>query len=260
MGYKDIVVFLDPTPDTPGRLNVALSLASAHEARLLGVDVTAASAFEGPLHDAAVGLQDLFENALQQAGVDGAFKIADRKSNAWTDLYAHFADLVIATQHDKEAAASVLAAVPEEVLISSGVPMLILPPGWHSRPLGESIVVAWSSSREATRAMHDALPMLSKAQRVTIFEFGRPSAASFELGPALVAEHLIRHGVKAEVYTWPDAGDLTPVNALFACLDSQEADLIVAGAYGHSRFMEGLFGGVSHDLLQNPTMPLLMSH
>lgn len=77
---------------------------------------------------------------------------------------------------------------------------------------------------------------------------------------ALMAEHLIRHGVKAEVYTWPDTGEMSAVDALFACLDCQEADLIVAGAYGHSRFMEGLFGGVSRGLLQNPTMPLLMSH
>jgi len=259
LDYKEILVFLDATADTPVRIDLAIQIARAQGARVLGVDVSAPAAFEGHWKPQATGLQDLFKSRVGQAGLDGQFRVADRATASWKDFYAHFVDLVIATQRDETVATLTLPEIPEDVLLSAGVPMLILPSGWQPRPVGESIVVAWSPSREATRASHDALPLLTRAHRVTLFEFA-PQADRSDSAPNLMAEHLIRHGVKAEVYTWPDTGEMSAVDALFACLDCQEADLIVAGAYGHSRFMEGLFGGVSRGLLQNPTLPLLMSH
>lgn len=260
MDYKDILVFLDATTDTPARVDLAVSIARAQGARLLGVDVSTPAAFNGEFKHQAAGLQYLFESKIGPAGVEGEFRTADRSTPSWKTLYAHFVDLVIATQRAESAANLVLPAVPEDILLSAGVPMLILPSGWLPAPVGESIVVAWSPSREATRAAHDALPLLVRAQRVTLFEFD-PPADRGEAAPDLMAEHLMRHGVKAELYTWPNSGgEMSPVNALFACLDTLGADLIVSGAYGHSRFMEGLFGGITRELLHNPAMPLLMSH
>lgn len=137
--------------------------------------------------------------------------------------------------------------------------MLILPHGWQPSPAGESIVLAWNPSREATRAAHDAMPILTRAKKVTVFAFG-PRSDSKNSDPELMAGHLRQHGVPAEVYTWPETGEMSAVEALFTCLGTQEADSIVAGAYGHSRLFEGLFGGVSHVLLNQPAMPVLMSH
>ncbi len=241
------------------RVDLGIKLAREQGAHLLGVDISTPAAFEGAWKDQATGLEDFFQSQIGQSGLHGQFRVADRATSSWKDCYAHFADLVIATQRNGNTADLALSGVPDDVLLSAGVPMLILPSGWQPRPIGESIVVAWNPSREATRAAHDAPPLLTRAHRVTLFEFA-PPADRRESAPNLMAEHLMRHGVKAEVYTWPDTGDMSPVNALFSCLDSQEADLIVAGAYGHSRFMEGLFGGITQELLQNPTMPLLMSH
>jgi nucleotide-binding universal stress UspA family protein len=127
------------------------------------------------------------------------------------------------------------------------------------QPVGERIVVAWNTSREATRAVHDAMPILERAQKVTVFKFG-PGTIDLPAESDLIVDHLKAHGVKAVAESWSDTGDLTVVEALFACLDTQEADLIVAGAYGHSRLIEGLFGGASHDLVRQPSMPVLMSH
>jgi nucleotide-binding universal stress UspA family protein len=75
-----------------------------------------------------------------------------------------------------------------------------------------------------------------------------------------MADHLRKHGVNIEVQTWPAVADSSLITALFASLDENYIDLIVAGAYGHSRVFEGLFGGVSRDLLHQPSMPVLMSH
>lgn len=259
MPYKDILVFLDATSDTAGRLELAITLAQQNDARVIGVDVSAPAAFEGRWKDQAAGLQDLFQSRLDHAHLDGGFRVADRSTGSWKALYAHFADLVIATQRHESNAGLVLPAVPEDVLLSAGVPVLILPPGWKPKPVGRSIVLAWTPSREATRAVHDALPLLTQAQKVTLFEFA-PPADSLDFAPNLMADHLRRHGVEAELFTWRDVGDSSPVDALFSCLDRQEADLIVAGAYGHSRLVEGLFGGVSSDLIHNVSMPVLMSH
>lgn len=259
MPYKDILVFLDATSDTPGRLDLAIALARQHGARVLGVDVSTPAAFEGRWKEQATGLQDLFLSRLDHAHLNGEFRVADRSTGSWKALYAHFADLVVATQRHESNAGLVLPSVPEDVLLSAGVPVLILPPDWRPKPVGRSIVLAWIPSREATRAAHDALPLLARAERVTLFEFA-PPADRMDSAPHLMADHLRQHGVEAELFTWPDTGDSSPVDALFSCLDRQEADLIVAGAYGHSRLVEDLFGGVSADLIRNVSMPLLMSH
>jgi len=120
-------------------------------------------------------------------------------------------------------------------------------------------VIAWNGGREALRAVHDAMPFLQRAAKVVVFTFSaRPS--DLRASADLLAEHLGRHGVKASVSDWTNTGDLTAVDALFADLDSQDADLIVAGAFGHSRFYESVFGGVSLDLMRQQTLPVLMSH
>jgi nucleotide-binding universal stress UspA family protein len=72
--------------------------------------------------------------------------------------------------------------------------------------------------------------------------------------------HLSRHGVRARISDWTHTGDVGAIEAMFASLDTQSADLIVAGAFGHSRVFESLFGSVSHDLLAQPVLPVLMSH
>jgi nucleotide-binding universal stress UspA family protein len=147
----------------------------------------------------------------------------------------------------------------DRALVESGAPTLILPPDWKSAPVGTNIVIAWNAGREALRAVHDAMPFLQRAAKVTVFTFSaRPSA--LRASADLLAEHLKRHGVKAGVSDWTNAGALTAVEALFADLDSQDADLIVAGAFSHSRLYEGVFGGVSLDLMRQQSLPVLMSH
>jgi nucleotide-binding universal stress UspA family protein len=108
-------------------------------------------------------------------------------------------------------------------------------------------------------AAHDAMPLLVKAKKVTIFTF---SARESELQATseMLSDHLLRHGVVAQISDWTDTGELSALEALFASLDTQDADLIVAGAFGHSRLFESLFGGVSLDMIRQPSMPFLLSH
>ena len=137
--------------------------------------------------------------------------------------------------------------------------MLILPPDWTGGTIGQNVVIAWNGGREALRAVHDAMPFLEKARKVTVFCFSsRPS--DLRASAVMLVDHLASHGVAAHVSDWTNTGDLTAIEALFASLDTQDADLIVAGAFGHSRLYEGLFGGVSLDLMRQQSLPVLMSH
>ena len=118
-----------------------------------------------------------------------------------------------------------------------------------------------TARREAVRALHDALPLIAKAEAVTVLTV-RSREASFERdAPALhrVVRHLGRHGIPAQ-HEEALRGDLPVAEVLLSRAADLDADLIVAGAYHHSQFREALVGGVSRELLDHTTVPLLMSH
>jgi len=259
MSYKDILVYLDPSADTDNRVALAVSLARAHDARLIGLDVSSEAAFLGPMGDRAVQVQPLFDEALRRSGATGLYASADPSNAGGGHQFSHSVDLIIAPRPDGDVRDLILPAIPEAILVSAGVPMLILPQGWKPGPVGQNIMIAWNASREATRAVHDALPLLAKASKVTIFSFA-PRQNSQRSESAELADHLARHGVKAKISDWVNTRDITAIDALFASLDTQEADLIVAGAFGHSRLFETLFGGVSADLMRQPSLPVFLSH
>ena len=257
--YKDILVYLDPTPDAQVRLKVATALARLHGARLTGMEACAPEAFEGGWFDRATSLPDMFGEEVKLAGIEGRYSAIDRWAAAGRHEYAHYFDLIVASQPEFEARKLVAPGIPEDVLLAGGAPMLLLPYGWKLGPIGARVLIAWKSSREAARAVHDAMPFLTRAGKVTAFTFG-PELDGLGEEPASLIDHLGRHGVAVEPSRWPDSGELSPVGALFASLEAQEADLVVAGAYGHARWVEGLFGGATHDLVRQPSLPVLLSH
>jgi nucleotide-binding universal stress UspA family protein len=255
--YKDILVYLDAGPYLETRLEVATALAQRHKAKLIGVDVSTEAAFEGDWRARAEQLEEIFESSARAAQIAFQYRVASQASAS--TFYAHSADLFIATQPHVDTEHLAFDAVPEKTLLTCGVPGLILPCNWQKRELGRRVIVAWNASREATRALHDALPILKSAELVIVFHFERRHDSATTDMEALLA-HLADHGVTARVETWSDSGGMDPVSALFACLDADDVDLIVAGVYGHARWLEGLFGGVSRDLIVQDTMAALLSH
>ena len=255
MAYKDVLVYLDPSAEAIKRLRFAADLANAHGARLIAVDASAPAVAEGI--DPMSATRRLFDDATGGAGLKTVFVPAGVPGEG--DAFTHCVDLIIAPAPAGAARDAIRHGVLDGALLESGAPMLILPPDWTPGPVGVNVVIAWNGGREALRAVHDAMPMLERASKVTLFAFSsRPSA--LRASAAMLVHHLEAHGVAAQISDWTNTGDLTAVEALFASLDTQDADLIVAGAFGHSRLYEGLFGGVSLDLMRQQTLPVLMSH
>ena len=256
MAYKDMLVYLDPTVATVERIRLAVALAKTHGARLIGVDVSAPPAGQEAETEAAVSRT--FSDTTRDSGVTTVFAPADRSGEI--DAFTYCVDLMIAPGPESLAHGAVRRGALDRALLESGAPMLMLPPEWTPGRVGDNIVIAWNAGREALRAVHDAMPLIERAKKVTVFAFSsRPSA--LRKSAEMLADHLAAHGVKAEhVSDWTNTSDLTAVEALFASLDTQDADLIVAGAFGHSRIYEGLFGGVTLDLMHQQSLPVLMSH
>jgi nucleotide-binding universal stress UspA family protein len=258
--FRDILVYLSVGENSVARLGAAVELAKLHEARLVGVDVTHPSVCDTDAAPAAAGLAETFLREARAAGLECDFRVARRAdATGWKALYAHYADIVVAPSAAEADARVALRGVPEDVLLHAGVPVLIIPDLWKPQPLGQSVVVAWNASREATRAVHDALPILTRADKVLIFGFDpRNDVMTEETG--LLQAHLATHGIDAQPYNWRDTGEIEPEDALFSCLSEEDADLIVAGGYGHSRTMERLMGGMTRTLVKTVIVPVMLSH
>jgi nucleotide-binding universal stress UspA family protein len=143
--------------------------------------------------------------------------------------------------------------LPERLVMTTGVPVLILPEG-ASENIGRNVLVGWNGSREAARAAHEALPFLKSAERVTLCAVGETGRATLE--PA--AEMLRRHGVPVEPVALPEA-DHEAGAILLAQAAARGADLLVMGAYGHARLRELVFGGATRHMLNEATLPVLFS-
>jgi nucleotide-binding universal stress UspA family protein len=152
-----------------------------------------------------------------------------------------------------------LRRATESLLLDTGVPFLLLP-GPQIDSVAEHVVVAWNVSREARRAVADALPLLISAESVTILVVDPQKNPRYGEEPGSdVARYLVRHGAKVSVERVQSHGE--PVaKIILAYADRHDTDLIVVGAYSHNRTTEMIFGGVTRSLLRDAAIPLLIAH
>jgi nucleotide-binding universal stress UspA family protein len=286
MALKDLLVHLDAAPRATARLELAAALASRHSAHLAAVypvELPSPALFYGDpggFIDARL-IDDMYrkmrENAAAEAGpveqhfrdrlrrdaIEGEWRMVEGSAAETVAVHARYADLAIVGQPDPQDTSLTSAAqIPVVTLLSSGRPVLVLPYVGSFPTVGQRVLIGWkSSSREATRALNDALPLLRAAQSVTVLAInpdtglangGAPPAADITL-------HLARHGVTAEA-AHTVARDVPEGEVLLNYADDLGADLIVAGGYGHSRMREFAFGGVTRTLLSSMTVPVLLSH
>jgi nucleotide-binding universal stress UspA family protein len=137
--------------------------------------------------------------------------------------------------------------------------VLIVPRYGVFGTVGERVLIAWNGSREATRAAHDALPLLKRATKVTVLSIDPDHDSQRRVPSADITLHLARHGVAAEADSTV-ALDIAVGDVLLSRAADLGADLIVMGGYGHSRVREMVLGGATRHLLQHMTVPVLMSH
>ncbi|MBF6024829.1 universal stress protein [Lysobacter niastensis] len=178
-------------------------------------------------------------------------------------LHARYADLAVLTSAgDNAGERSAVSAIFSGLLFESGRPVMIVPPKCTGSFPARHVVVAWRPTREATRAVHDAMPWLQMADSVDVLEVEPdPDQRSDDgaLPGADIATHLARHGIKVRVVIHQQRNESVSTALLRHC-EQSNATLLVAGGYGHSRFREWVLGGTTRELLQFAHLPVLFSH
>jgi len=176
--------------------------------------------------------------------------------------HAYRTDLTVAAgaMGDKPDAGTVHVLLAS-LFLASGGPLLVVPTHYRVTASPRRIVVAWRPTREATRALHDAMPLLMKAEVVDVVMVrATASVNSFDGQPGEgIVAHLAQHGVNANLIVRDAAGQSTTAILLDHARDAK-AELLVAGGYGHSRLRESVLGGVTRELLISATIPVLYSH
>lgn len=273
MSYKSILLHLDERARCSERLQLGCALARRFDAHLVGLFALGASripsyalAEAGPLvqeietrrrTEAARAAEAEFRAAERRAGVKAEWRLSMDDAAAALRLSALYADLVIAAQPEREDPFS--APFAGELILSVGRPVLFVPYAGSFPDVGNRVLVAWNASREAARAVSDALPLLERAAAVEVVAFDPRAGEHGEVPGADLALYLARHGVKASAARQRAPGLDVGSQILSRAADTG-ADLIVMGGYGHSRMREMVLGGATRALLQAMTVPVLMSH
>jgi nucleotide-binding universal stress UspA family protein len=274
---KDIVLNLSVGAKHDVAADFAVSVASAFEAHLAAVafvyePIVPGSVFDGTVagiiqaqraevEKAAQAAIATFEQAARRNGLSAEPRLLETGLAGAGDLFARLArrfDLAIVAQAEPDTAGPERLIV-EAALFGSGRPVLIVPYIQRAGLKLDRAMVCWDGSRNAARAIADALPLLARAKAVEVVIVSGEPGKSDEIAGADIAQHLARHGLKVEVERLV-ARDIDITSTLLSRAADLGADLMVMGGYGHSRWREFVLGGATRGILASMTVPVLMSH
>jgi nucleotide-binding universal stress UspA family protein len=276
MAWKTLLVHVDNAPSSRSRLDVAFRLAREFDAGIVGVylvrgtTMTPSGAALLP-SDVAAERLDEFSDAQHEA--EAAFLAAANAAGvrdvSWRApagalvdsmvLAARATDLAILSQQDPRRGGTDTFA--STVILSCGRPTLVVPYIGAPADFGSHVLVAWDGGREATRAVGDAMPLLARAQKVSVIavDNDKDDAVDERLSAARLSAWLAAHGVTADIDR-QESGNVGIGEWMLSRAADLSANMIVMGGYGHARLRELVLGGVTRTMLRSMTVPVLMSH
>lgn len=273
MAIRDILVHIDDQESSETILRIAIKLAEELGAHLTALYIK--NPIEYPVYADVTIPQSVFDQAeeYEKEKLEVAKTNFDHITHGkqipveWKQdegrtaatLIEHSAcyDLLVVSQSAPSGQGDIDENVADRVVLESGRPILVIPNTATDSVNLDRVVVAWNGKKEAVRAIHDAMPLLERARTVSIVSV-RPSPYD-DVPCADVAKHLARHGVNVEVEQTDE--DIVDVGHwLQSQIKENKANLVVMGAYGHSRYREMIFGGVTRHMLRSMPIPCLMSH
>lgn len=274
MSFKTILLHLTNDEKLESRIAIALGLASEKQAHVIGLytisPVTPPTSFMGYIPPEFIersrGLEA--ENARQaearfaakanEAGIEFSFVQEEGYAPDIIFKHAMTSDIVVIGQVDPDDEKSTqYQNLADELVVSCPCPVLAVPYAGTYNSFGSHILIGWNNTREAALALRGALPFIANAGKVTLLNVN-PSSDQTE-GNEAAKRFLERHGATVEIKVghWPDVG---VGNALLDALVDYNADMLVMGAYGHSRLREMILGGATQEILGHMTAPVLFAH
>lgn len=280
MDAKTIVLHVDKDTDVEQILNVTIPLAIAAKSHLVGVFAMPAiphgSDVVGPFRETLIA-----DYKTEYEPINEAKRATFEKMCAglaftyeWRFLPGPFMTLEEAILPESRAADFTVASLgphPEDALdlrnipqtlLTCGRPVVLVPPTGDFSLVDTTVTIAWNNTREATRAVFDAIPLLQRAKSIRLVTIGEQHFGKSKQDPlsgADMANALSRHGLDVDV-TVRDAGSDSVGETLIKEVTNGGANLLVMGAYGHSRFRELVLGGATRHVLAHITIPVLFAH
>lgn len=270
--YASVMVPLNLGEGAADRVELAASLAERFGSRLIGIaaeDFVLPYIGDGLASVDAILIEDARRTAAENlAKAEAVFRQTASRLNdiEWRSAIdsprrfvldqARAADIVVlARQGSSDPGQGQMALSPGDLVMELGRPLIVVPPQ-VKRLSSRHVVIAWKNTREARRAVRDALPLLQQAETVSVFAAG---AEAQDEGAQDVSDHLALYGVGSRAVIRSD-GIKYPSDELIDFTIESGCDLIVSGAYGHSRMQEWIFGGMTQDLLEAAPVCCLMAH
>lgn len=276
MSIKDILVHVDASEGGANRIDTAVALAADQDSHLIGLFLEG-TPYLPPMPDLAqlppeyleqqkafaeeesATAEALFNKKASSANLSYEYRSQEGQPVEILLTNAKYCDLVILGKRDPEGPLD-MGDYPDSVILSVGRPVLVVPNVGKVRSLGERVMVGWDNSAQATRAVHDALPLMKKAEVVDVIAINPSSTGEHGEEPcADISRHLARHGVNVQAQSM-NVSDIGVADLLLSRAADKGIDLFVMGAYGHARWRELVLGGVTAHMLENMTMPVLMAH
>lgn len=275
-----IAVHLSADDGCQRRLDVAIKLATTHKAELMGVypfDTTPQPGFSGTafpreitkmIQDRLVSDREetkrLFEEQTKAAGVTASWRMPRGPVDEVLALHARYSRLLIMSKaEDRQSTASPITTnLPETVIMSAGRPVLMVPTVGSLDTIGQRVLFCWDQRREASRAFMDAAPLLRNAKELVVLGIDEDTN---HLRNMDIQEDDFAKLCKAVGYPDPkvllrSSTGIGVGNVILNTSTDHGSDLIVMGAYGHSRMRQWIMGGASKTLLSSMTVPVLLSH
>lgn len=275
MSYKDLLVYVTANPGA--EVPAVLELANRHEAQVsalhvIDIPMTPMAVETGVTNkfiedqrkayaSAAATAEKHMTDAASRAGLTVEWRVNEGDTIRQVSTHAHYCDLLVVGAKAGKDESPFDSALAEHFVLDCGKPVVIVPDSYTGGDIGRFVTVAWNGTRESARAIADAMPLLRKAEKVSVVVVD-PLKMFFPLGDvpgADICRHLSRHGVQAEAQSIESA-HRTKGEAIVEWAKGQGADLMVMGAYGHWRFRELILGGATRDVLHDTAIPVLMSH
>lgn len=197
-----------------------------------------------------------FKAKTSEAGIEAAYRSEEGDPIELAIEQARTADLVVVGQSNPEGEDDF--SIPDHLALESGRPVLVVPYAGSFDSIGKRVMVTWNGTREAARAIGDAIPFLAGAEEVVVLAVNAPGETHTSCKD--VVAQLERHGIKAKAQHITASAGMSVADTVLSSLSDNGSDLLVMGAYGHSRMREMVLGGVTRSILGHMTVPVLLSH
>lgn len=276
---RRIAVHLDSDEDCARRIDIAAALARRHQARLVGIYASfrhPQDAYEGTMVTAAINAIDVnsglveqqklmtqLHEAAKRAGVVSQFRTDEALPEDILAYESRFCDvLVISQPANYEFEPLLLPGFLASVILTAGRPVLMLPAMGNAKPIGKRVLYCWDGGRESARAIADAAPFLHEAKELFVLVIDphkKPQRYTAQ-HRADLSDYCLQHQYPLPQSIERFSAGTTVGECILSAAADTGSDLLVMGAYGHSRLRQAILGGTTRTLVESMTLPVMFSH